>query len=128
MKKTIIGLGALALIAGAIGLSAKTSLAYQGEANIKGPNYSAERHEAMIKALETKDYNAWKTLMSSRSRLAQVVNETNFPKFVQAHELMLQGKTAEAQEIRQELGLGAGGCRGAGKVISGTGMGRGWNR
>lgn len=98
--------------------------AYKGDPNVKGPNYTAERHEAMEKAFETKDYNAWKDLMQGRGRASQVVTKDNFAKFAQAHELAEQGKFEEANKIRQELGLGNG--NGSGGCIGG--QGRGWNR
>ena len=126
MKKSTLGLGALALTLGILGVSAGTALAYQGDPTIKGPNYSVERHEAMEKAFENKDYDAWKNLMQGKGRVSQVVNKDNFSKFAEAHELMEQGKTAEAQQIRQELGLGL--QNGSGKGMGGAGMHRGMNR
>lgn len=83
-----------------------TTLAYRGDPNIKGPNYSAERHEAMTKAFENKDYNAWKNLMQGKGRVTQIINEKNFAQFAKAHTLALSGKIDEANKIRQELGLG----------------------
>lgn len=126
MKKTTLGLGALALTLGVIGLSAGSVMAYQGEPAVKGPNYSVERHEAMEKAFKNKDYDAWKNLMQGRGRVSQIVNKDNFSKFAEAHELMEQGRTAEAQKIRQELGLGLN--NGSGKGMGGAGMHRGVNR
>ncbi|OHA81471.1 MAG: hypothetical protein A2675_03295 [Candidatus Yonathbacteria bacterium RIFCSPHIGHO2_01_FULL_51_10] len=127
MKKTTLGLGALALTLGVMGMSAGVASAYQGDPNTKGPNYSLERHEAMEKAFENKDYSAWKDLMQGRGRVSQVVTPENFSKFAEAHELMEQGKVAEAQKIRQELGLGLhnGSLKGG---MNGTGMHRGMNR
>ncbi|MFA6421941.1 MAG: hypothetical protein WCV92_00855 [Candidatus Buchananbacteria bacterium] len=126
MKKITLGLGALALIAGIGALSAGSVLAYQGDPNIKGPNYTAERHEAMTKAFENKDYDAWKSLMQGKGRATQVINKDNFAKFAEAHQLALQGKTAEAQKIRQDLGLGL--HNGSGRNAGGMGMGRGLGR
>jgi len=126
MKKTTLGLGALAFTLGVIGMSAGTALAYQGDPTVKGPNYSIERHEAMEKAFENKDYVAWKNLMQGKGRVSQIVNQNNFSKFAEAHELMEQGKIAEAQKIRQELGLGL--HNGSGKGMSGAGRYRGMNR
>jgi hypothetical protein len=120
MKKTTLGLGALALVLGITAVSAGSVLAYQGDPTSKGPNYSVERHESMEKAFENKDYNAWKNLMQGKGRVTQVVNEQNFAKFAEAHELMEQGKTVEAQKIRQELGLGQ-------HNGTGRGMGMGHN-
>jgi hypothetical protein len=126
MKKTTLGLGALVLGLGIISASAGTALAYRGDPAVKGPNYSVERHEAMTKAFENKDYTAWKNLMAGKGRVTQVVNQDNFAKFAEAHQLALQGKTAEAQKIRQELGLGL--HNGSGKTSGGMGMDKGLNR
>jgi len=118
-RKTIL-LGLTALILGGLVISPKIADAYQGDPNVKGPNYSVERHAAMEKAFENKDYNAWKNLMQGRGRVTQVVNTQNFAKFAQAHELAEQGKITEANKIKAELGLGL--HNGAGK---GQGMGYG---
>lgn len=126
MKKTTLGLGVLALLLGVAGVSASNALAYKGDPTVKGPNYSVERHTAMEKAFENKDYDAWKNLMQGKGRVTEVVNQDNFAKFAEAHELAEQGKTAEAQKIRQELGLGL--HNGSGKGMGGTGMGRNLNR
>jgi len=120
--KTIV-LSVSMLTAGALlaGVVSGSALAYKGDPNVKGPNYTPERHEAMEKAFETNDYNAWKQLMESnqrRGRVLDVINESNFAKFSQMHELMEQGKTTEAQAIRQELGLGL-------RIGSGQGRGQG---
>lgn len=122
MKKTTLGLGALALFLGVAGISA-TALAYRGDVTVKGPNYTVERHTAMEKAFESGDYNAWKDLMQGRGNVTRIINQDNFAKFAEAHELTEDGKTAEAQKIRQELGLGL--HNGSGQ---GMGMGRGMNR
>ncbi len=126
MKKIAFGIGALALVLGVTFISTNSSLAYKGDPAVKGPNYSTERHTAMLKAFENKDYTAWKNLMQNRGRATQVVTEANFAKFVQAHNLELQGKTVEAQKIRQELGLGL--QNGSGRNAGGMGMGKNSNR
>lgn len=126
MNKKLLGLGVAALVVGGIGASASTALAYRGDPNVKGPNYSTEHHEAMEQALEGNNYEAWKNLMDGRGRVTQVINKDNFAKFAQIHELMEEGKIAEAQKICQELGLGM--RDGSGKAMGGMGMGRGMNR
>jgi len=118
-KSILLGLTALA-IGGAI-MAPQAILAYRGDPAVKGPNYTEERHIAMEKAFETKDYNAWKTLMARRGKATQVVNAQNFAKFAEAHELTEQGKTAEANKIRAELGLGL-------QNGSGIGQGMGYGR
>lgn len=128
MKKITLGLGSLALVLGTMVLSAGTALAYRGDPTVTGPNYSTERHAAMLKAFENKDYTAWKNLMQNRGRVTQVITEANFAKFVEAHNLTLQGKTAEAQKIRQELGLGLQDSSGRNGNRMGMGMWRGLNR
>lgn len=119
MKKTILGLGALAVILGGAFVFANNSEAYRGDPNVKGPNYSDERHNSMLEAFKNKDYSAWKDLMQGRGRVTQVINEDNFAKFAEAHELMLQGKTDDAQKIRAELGLGLRNGNGGGKGMGG---------
>ncbi|MFA6269947.1 MAG: hypothetical protein WC657_01940 [Candidatus Paceibacterota bacterium] len=130
MENKTLGLAALTLILGATALSAGSALAYRGDPTIQGPNYSTERHTAMLKAFENKDYTVWKSLMQNRGRVTDVITEANFAKFVEAHNLAVQGKTAEAQKIRQELGLGLqnGSGRNGGGMMSGMGMGRNFNR
>jgi hypothetical protein len=104
--KIFATIGALVLGATVLAGSAQ---AYRGDPNVKGPNYSQERHEAMIQAFANNDYNAWKELMAGKGRVTQVINEGNFARFAEAHRLALEGKTDEAKQIRTELGLGIGG-------------------
>ncbi|MFZ2025070.1 MAG: hypothetical protein WAV51_02220 [Microgenomates group bacterium] len=122
MNKSIIALSIATVILGGLLASPKAVEAYRGDATVKGPNYTEERHTAMEKAFETKDYTAWKNLMQGRGRVIQVVTQDNFAKFAEAHELSEAGKTQEAAAIRAELGLGL--QNGSGQ---GTGMGR-WNK
>lgn len=98
-------------IAGTIAYSTE-AIAYRGDSNQTGPNYSPERHEQMEKAFENNDYNAWKNLMNGRGRVVSVINEKNFNRFAEAHKLMKEGKTDEANKIREELGLGQGNRQG----------------
>lgn len=119
MNKTILTLSATALILGGLIAIPTYANAYRGDPAVKGPNYTEERHEAMEKAFNANDYNAWKNLMQGRGRVTQVVNKDNFAKFAQAHKLAEEGNLAESTKIRQELGLGL--QNGSGQ---GTGMGR----
>jgi len=106
MKKKNIGLGATGLALGVMIALPSLSLAYRGDPAIQGPNCTPERHEAMTKAFGNNDYEAWANLMDGRGRVTQLVNKDNFSKFAEAHKLMLEGRVAEAREIRQDLGLG----------------------
>lgn len=125
MNKKLILLGLTALAIGGTIIAPQAVLAYKGDPTVKGPNYTEERHAAMEKAFETKDYNAWKTLMTGRGRVTQVINAQNFSKFTEAHELAEQGKTAEANKLRAELGLG---LQNGARMNQGMGYGRGMNR
>lgn len=110
MDKRILGILGIAVI-GTVAIAAAAS-AYSGNPGQFGPNYTPERHAMMQKAFENKDYGAWKSQMGDRGA-ARVVTEKNFARFAEMRRLMLEGKTAEAQAIRAELGLGQGkGMRG----------------
>ena len=119
MTKTTMFLGAAALVAAAAILLPGTVLAYRGDATVKGPNYTVERHDDMTEAFANKDYNAWKALMGDKG-VTRKITAANFTKFAAAHDLAFQGKTAEAAKIRAELGLGQGSGSG-----NGSGMGCG---
>ena len=102
MKKLML-LTLASLLVGGLALKTTNTKAYQGDPNVMGPNYTEERHEAMQEAFANKDYNAWKELMTGRGRVTQVINEQNFAKFAEMHQLMLEGK--DVTELRKELGL-----------------------
>jgi hypothetical protein len=79
--------------------------AYKWDPTVQGPSYTPERHEDMLNAFETNDYDAWSNLMEWKWRVTEVINEDNFSKFVEAHNLALQGDLEWSKEIREELGL-----------------------
>ncbi len=110
----VVGMLLLAFV-----VAPKVSQAYRGDPSVQGPNYTEERHTAMTKAFADKDYPAWKEQMQGRGRITQVITANNFDKFAYAHQLMLEGKTEEAQAIRAELGLG---------LQNGSGRGQGNGR
>jgi len=118
MKKTAIVLGITAVVLGGVLFTSQSVFAYKGDPNVKGPNYTAERHTAMEAAFAKKDFNAWKKLMEGRGA-TQKVTAQNFAKFVEAHNLAEAGKTDAANKIRAELGLG---------LKNGTGMRQGMGR
>jgi hypothetical protein len=120
MNKKSIVIGAVALILGGLAMSPGAVEAYQGDPGVQGPRYTAERHEAMEQAFENNDYNAWKKLMSGKSRVTQGITKENFARFAEAHKLAEAGNIEGAKAIRQELGLGQGN--------RGQGTGRAWNR
>ncbi len=113
-----------AVLFGALGAS--QVLAYQGDYTQKGPNYSEERHVLMTSAFQNRDYSAWKELMAGKGgRVNQVVNQENFAKFTEAHDLAMQGKREEANKIRQELGLRVGEQKAGSSYGQGKGQGYG---
>lgn len=104
-KKFLLSVSTLAAL-GTVGLGvASSAFAYQGDYTKKGPNYTEERHTAMLEAFEKNNYGAWKELMQGRGRVTQVVNQDNFAQFAQAHKLAQEGNYAEANTIREKLGL-----------------------
>jgi hypothetical protein len=126
MNKKILGLVGVATLAlGAVAMIPGITQAYRGDATVKGPNYTIERHDAMEKAFENNDFSAWQKLMVGRGRVTQVINKDNFAKFAEIHKLTEEGKTVEAQKLRTEMGLGLHNGQGRG---NGQGMGRMNNR
>jgi len=119
MKTTSIITAIAVVVLGGAFFAPTSVFAYRGDPSVTGPNYTAERHTAMEKAFDTNDYNSWKSLMVGQGRITQVVNAQNFVRFAQAHNLAEQGKTAEANAIRAELGLG---------LHNGSGQGMGYGR
>lgn len=121
-KKILLSVSALALVGIASLTAANFAFAYQGDYAKTGPNCTPERHESMETAFENNDYNAWEDLMQGRGRVSQVITQDNFDKFAEAHRLAQEGKYAEADAIRGELGLRTSGGQ---KVGAGFGQGMG---
>ena len=123
MKKTALTLGVTALVLGGLFMLPGSTDAYRGDPNVESPDCTEERHQEMEQAFETNDYQAWKNLMQGKGRVVQIVNEDNFARFAEAHQLAEEGKLDEAKQIRQELGLGLKNGSGQGQQ-KGQGMGR----
>lgn len=124
MNRRTMLLGLSALTLGGALILAQAAQAYKGDPSVQGPNYNLERHEAMTQAFANKDYAAWQKLSEGRG-IARRINEGNFAKFAEAHQLALEGKTEEAAAIRAELGLGQQNGSGSGQR---NGNGRNCNR
>lgn len=92
--------------------------AYRGDYSKQGPNHTEERETSMNKVMEERDYEGWKELMTEDGRnpgvLRKVDSQEDFDKFAQAYELGHEGRTEEANAIREELSLGNGERRGNG--------------
>jgi hypothetical protein len=120
MKNKIITLGMTGLVLGGLLFIAPGStLAYRGDVNVKGPNYTAERHETMLKLFETKNFGGWLKEMAGKGVTRIVNTQDKFNKFIEARKLALEGKNMEASKIRAELGLG---------LQNGSGYGKGMGR
>jgi hypothetical protein len=106
MKKISIITLIITVIAISLIAFTNSAYAYRGDPTATGPYHTEEREAAMDKAFDNNDYNAWKNLMNSRGRVTQVINKDNFAQFAKAHKLAEEGKIAEANQIRTQLGLG----------------------
>ncbi|NOQ55414.1 MAG: hypothetical protein GQ477_01265 [Nanohaloarchaea archaeon] len=104
--------------------------AYRGDYSVQGPDYNEDRHEAMLNAFDTSDYEAWHLLMTADGktpRVVDVVTEDNFEIFAQAHEAGKSGNLELASQLRAELGLNNGNGPRDGNG-HGKGMGQGMNK
>ena len=117
MNKKILGVVGLAVgVLTVLGLSQVS--AYRGDYTQVGPNHTEEREAAMTKVMEEKDFESWKALMTEDGRtpgvLRKIDTQEEFERFAEARRLGKEGKTAEANAIRSELGLGNGQGKGSG--------------
>lgn len=108
-----------------VAISSTQAFAYRGDPSVQGPNYSKERHEKMLKIMDTTvdantlklNYAEWKKLMANKPVLQKVDTLEEFKAFLEMRKLKLQGKDTEAAKLREKLGLSQG-----------KGQGRGCNR
>lgn len=63
-----------------------------------------EQREALKAAMESCDYNAWKTIVGDKP-ITEKINEGNFARFCEATKLLREGKVDEAHAIFKELGV-----------------------
>ncbi|MCK5415799.1 hypothetical protein KAI92_00035 [Candidatus Parcubacteria bacterium] len=112
MKKNSLIIGGVAALVTlvAVGGFVTSAFAYQGDPNVKSPNYTPERCEIMTAAFANADYDAWVEAKGdvAKGRIMEVINEENFGKFIEIRNLRLAGDTEKANELRAELGLGKG--------------------
>lgn len=100
-------------------------------------NTRDDHRARMVKAIEARDYDAWKAerdAWGGRGQAGQNVTRENFESFARLHEAVKAGRTDEAAVLRQQLGLGPragmaagngkGGKQGRGNG-NGAGMGNG---
>ncbi|MEM4756326.1 MAG: hypothetical protein QW594_04300 [Candidatus Woesearchaeota archaeon] len=108
-KKVVIGILLVAVISmiGLVGIG----YAYKGDPQTKGPNYSPKVHQQLQAAIEAKDYDTWIKIRKENNlpmngKMFQVITKENFGKYAELHKANLEGNTAKADAIKQELGLG----------------------
>jgi len=105
MKMNVKYITALFVAIGVLG--AGSALAFMNQAK-----YDPEIHNQVMDALESGDYNQWKTVMEENNLpmrgLNEKITEENFSKFQELHNAMISGDYEAANKIRQELGLGYG--------------------
>lgn len=107
-KTTMLSITAIIFGAAVLITSNAQVAAYQGDPNQMGPNCTSEQFESVKQAIENNDYNAWVELMQDKGRITEVINQENFSQFAEMRRLRAEGKQAEADVIREELGLGMG--------------------
>ena len=113
MKNQIIfGIAALAL--GLVAVSSITPvLAYRGDATVKGPNYTEERHNTNVAAFQKGDYEAWAANMAGRGA-TRFVNKSNFSEFAKAQVASQKGDSTLLNAFRAKYGMGQGNGQGRG--------------
>lgn len=88
-------------------LTDEQKLEWQSEREAKRAERQAEM-EAVRTAIEAGDYNAWKTAVDADAPILGKINEGNFSKLVEMHNL-----SDQANDIREELGIERGDMHGA---------------
>jgi hypothetical protein len=80
-----------------------------------GKSVNAIDRVAAQNAVESQDYNAWKTLhANSNGKMASLINESNFYLLNEMHKARESGDFAKVQEIKSQLGLGSMKGKGSG--------------
>lgn len=112
--KTQIILGISALALGLVAVKSFTPvLAYRGDASVKGPNYTEERHNTNVTAFEKGDYKSWAANMSGRGA-TRFVTEANFKEFATAQLASQKGDNTLLNAFRTKYGMGQGNGQGRG--------------
>jgi hypothetical protein len=101
--------GLMALVLG-FGVTGDT-FAYQNNYTNQVSNYTIDfpdLESQITEAMNNGDYQGWRKLMSENvwhGDSVDVINEANFPRFVEAWKLAKDGNIREANTIRRELGI-----------------------
>ncbi|MFA6007526.1 MAG: hypothetical protein WC784_02685 [Candidatus Shapirobacteria bacterium] len=106
--KTQIVLGIAALALGLVAVKSFTPVfAYRGDATVKGPYYTEERHETNLTAFQNSDYKTWLANMTGRG-VTRFVNESNFKEFATAQLASQKGDSTLLNAFRVKYGMGQG--------------------
>jgi hypothetical protein len=95
---------------GILVLSVSSVLAAPVDAGTTTKNTSQNKQlrQEIQAAVEAGDYNTWQQLIAQTpkgSELLTKINADNFPQFVQAHQLVKEGKFEDAKAIYEQLGV-----------------------
>ncbi|MDD3999238.1 MAG: hypothetical protein PHR98_04035 [Candidatus Shapirobacteria bacterium] len=124
---TKIALGMAALALGLVAVKSFTPvLAYRGDATVKSPNYTEERHNINVTAFQKGDYKSWAANMAGKGA-TRFVNESNFGEFAKAQVASQNGDNTLVNAFRAKYGMGQGSKNGNGEG-QGQGMGRNKNQ
>ncbi len=101
-KSKVISISSLLAVVGIVGALGFAGVSYAHERN----DVDHQEHRAeMDQIFADRDYEAWKEVIESKPKITDYVNEENFDRFAEMHELMQSGDKEAADEIRKELGL-----------------------
>ena len=104
MKTTTVFATAL----GAVLVLSLASLAVTAFGNGNGANYDADVHEELQAAMESNNFEAWRTIreengLPMRGRMLTNIDAENFDSFVRMREAYHAGDVDAANELREEL-------------------------
>jgi hypothetical protein len=98
-KKAAISIAFLTVI-----FSSGLSAGYIDNDRDKGQNKrNLSRQEAILEAFENNDYQSWKKVVAKQGKIAKVVNERDFKKFIEARYAARSGNYKQAIRIAKDL-------------------------
>jgi hypothetical protein len=93
-----------------------STFAYQGNPGTTNPDcQDPARHESMQTALNTKNYESWKTLMAGKWVVSKINSQEKFESYVALRAAADAGDKATVEKLSAQLGLGQ-------KKMDGTGL------
>ena len=84
-------------------LTAGLSTGYIFEPSDKSDGSNQTRQEMVLTTFENSDYDGWKKLMGKKGRLAEVVDQACFAKFVEARYAVRAGEYDRAIALSDDL-------------------------